>query len=270
MFPPEARVLVAVSGGKDSLGLWHLLRALDYEADGLYVGLGIGDYSDTSGNYARDFATAHGLEAARSRRARRVRVRRPRRFARGQAGAVLGVRAVEAPHLQRDRDATRLRRARDRTQPRRRGRGPVRQRAALGCGVPRPAAPCAPRRARLRAEGQAAGAVGRARARRLLRPHRHRLHRRGVPDGRGQQAPRLQGSAERARGTLAGRQELRSCHGFWEHAYDRFASDAAEERADLGTCRTCGAPTPGDLCAFCRLRARATGTPLPMLPERGA
>ena len=59
-------------------------------------------------------------------------------------------------------------------------------------------------------------------------------------------------------------------HGFWEHAYDRFASDAAEERADLGTCRTCGAPTPGDLCAFCRLRARATGTPLPMLPERGA
>jgi uncharacterized protein (TIGR00269 family) len=48
-------------------------------------------------------------------------------------------------------------------------------------------------------------------------------------------------------------------HGFWEHAYDRFASDAEEERADLGPCRSCGAPTPGDLCAFCRLQARATG-----------
>ena len=54
------RVLVAVSGGKDSLGLWQLLRELGYEADGLYVGLGIGDYSDTSGKYARDFATARG------------------------------------------------------------------------------------------------------------------------------------------------------------------------------------------------------------------
>ena len=33
MIGPGERVLVAVSGGKDSLGLWHLLRALDYEAD---------------------------------------------------------------------------------------------------------------------------------------------------------------------------------------------------------------------------------------------
>jgi len=50
-------VLVAVSGGKDSLALWDLLRALDYEADGLYVGLGIGEYSESSGTYARDFAS---------------------------------------------------------------------------------------------------------------------------------------------------------------------------------------------------------------------
>ena len=56
MIQPGERVLVAVSGGKDSLGLWHLLRALDYDVDGLYVGLGIGEYSDTSGAYARDFA----------------------------------------------------------------------------------------------------------------------------------------------------------------------------------------------------------------------
>ncbi len=50
------RVLVAVSGGKDSLGLWHLLRELGYDADGLYIGLGIGDYSDRSGAHARAFA----------------------------------------------------------------------------------------------------------------------------------------------------------------------------------------------------------------------
>src|SRR5215831_6724561 len=34
MIEPGDRVLVAVSGGKDSLGLWHLLRALGYEAEG--------------------------------------------------------------------------------------------------------------------------------------------------------------------------------------------------------------------------------------------
>lgn len=55
------RVLVAVSGGKDSLALWDLLVALGYEADGLYIGLGIGGYSDRSGEMVRSFATERGL-----------------------------------------------------------------------------------------------------------------------------------------------------------------------------------------------------------------
>jgi uncharacterized protein (TIGR00269 family) len=56
MFGPEDRVLVAVSGGKDSLALWDLLLELGYRADGLYLGLGIGDYSDRSGEHTRAFA----------------------------------------------------------------------------------------------------------------------------------------------------------------------------------------------------------------------
>jgi uncharacterized protein (TIGR00269 family) len=56
MFGHRHRVLVAVSGGKDSLALWDLLVRLGYEADGLYLGLGIGEYSDESGEYARAFA----------------------------------------------------------------------------------------------------------------------------------------------------------------------------------------------------------------------
>ena len=55
------RILVAVSGGKDSLAVWDLLIELGYQADGLYVGLGIGDYSETSGDHVRAFAAERGL-----------------------------------------------------------------------------------------------------------------------------------------------------------------------------------------------------------------
>src|SRR2546421_1389706 len=37
------RVLVAISGGKDSLALWDVLLQLEYRAGGLYLGLGIGE-----------------------------------------------------------------------------------------------------------------------------------------------------------------------------------------------------------------------------------
>ncbi|HET6811441.1 MAG TPA: ATP-binding protein [Acidimicrobiales bacterium] len=60
MIRPGDRVLVAVSGGKDSLALWDLLLDLDYDADGLYLGLGIGDYSDHSGQAAKAFAAGRG------------------------------------------------------------------------------------------------------------------------------------------------------------------------------------------------------------------
>jgi uncharacterized protein (TIGR00269 family) len=61
MFAKGDRILVAVSGGKDSLAVWDLLIELGYRADGLYVGLGIGDYSEASAVYARDFAAQRGL-----------------------------------------------------------------------------------------------------------------------------------------------------------------------------------------------------------------
>lgn len=62
MFTHEDRLLVAVSGGKDSLAVWDVLLDLGYRADGLYVGLGIGDYSETSAEYARAFADERGLK----------------------------------------------------------------------------------------------------------------------------------------------------------------------------------------------------------------
>lgn len=65
MLAPDDRVLVAVSGGKDSLALWDILLDLGYRADGLVVGLGIGQYSATSTEHARAYARrrdAHLLE----------------------------------------------------------------------------------------------------------------------------------------------------------------------------------------------------------------
>ena len=56
MFEPRDRVLVAVSGGKDSLALWDVLLELGYRTDGLYLGLGIEEYSTRSGDLVRAFA----------------------------------------------------------------------------------------------------------------------------------------------------------------------------------------------------------------------
>jgi uncharacterized protein (TIGR00269 family) len=65
MFTHEERILVAVSGGKDSLSLWDLLVRLGYQADGLYIGLGIDGgigYSAESHRLTRKFADRNGLQ----------------------------------------------------------------------------------------------------------------------------------------------------------------------------------------------------------------
>lgn len=62
MIAPRDRVLVAVSGGKDSLGLWDLLLHLGYDTTGLYLGLGIGEYSGRSGELVRAFAASRDVE----------------------------------------------------------------------------------------------------------------------------------------------------------------------------------------------------------------
>lgn len=65
MFTREERVLVAVSGGKDSLSLWDILWRLGYTADGLYIGLGIEDgshYSAESQQRAEQYAQQHHLK----------------------------------------------------------------------------------------------------------------------------------------------------------------------------------------------------------------
>jgi uncharacterized protein (TIGR00269 family) len=70
MFTHYEKVLVAVSGGKDSLALWDILIRLGYQADGLYIGLGIDGVSPSGGGFgyssesqrlAQKFADDHSL-----------------------------------------------------------------------------------------------------------------------------------------------------------------------------------------------------------------
>ncbi|HXH84857.1 MAG TPA: ATP-binding protein, partial [Candidatus Tectomicrobia bacterium] len=61
MFTREEPILVAVSGGKDSLALWDVLHADGYRTTGLYLDLGIFDYSVESRAKCEAFAAARGL-----------------------------------------------------------------------------------------------------------------------------------------------------------------------------------------------------------------
>ncbi|MFW6180811.1 MAG: ATP-binding protein [Spirochaetota bacterium] len=63
MIAPGERVLVAVSGGKDSLSLWSLLAEMGYRADGLYIDLGI----DHDGYSARSLKRAQALAGSLGR-----------------------------------------------------------------------------------------------------------------------------------------------------------------------------------------------------------
>ncbi|GAB6077099.1 TIGR00269 family protein [Desulfurobacterium crinifex] len=62
MFKKEEKILVAVSGGKDSLSLWYALHRLGYETYGFHVSLGIEgwDYSKKSLEICKKFSERIG------------------------------------------------------------------------------------------------------------------------------------------------------------------------------------------------------------------
>jgi len=62
MLARSDRILVAVSGGKDSLALWDVLLELGYDVTGLYLGLGIEAYSTRSGEASKAFAADRGAD----------------------------------------------------------------------------------------------------------------------------------------------------------------------------------------------------------------
>jgi len=61
LFKRDDKLLIAVSGGKDSLSLWDALVRLGYHVDGLHIDLGIGEYSIRSRKITEEFAVEHKL-----------------------------------------------------------------------------------------------------------------------------------------------------------------------------------------------------------------
>lgn len=62
MFTHDERILVALSGGKDSLTLMLELHALGYNVTGLHIDLGIGESSVKARAKVEGFCDRHGLE----------------------------------------------------------------------------------------------------------------------------------------------------------------------------------------------------------------
>lgn len=268
MLSPGDRVLVAVSGGKDSLALWDLLLDLGYAADGLYVGLGIDGYSEPSAGYARRFADARGAELLEvdlpadygfdvptgSRAARRAPCSAcglSKRHLFDQAALDGGYDAVATGHNLDDEAAVLfgnvLRWDREYL---------ARQRPVLPArpGFPKKVKPLV----RLGERETAAYCVLR-----------------GIPY-QVEECPMAAGNRHLGYKEALNLIEARSpgtkhdfYFGFLDRAADVLAGGDAADAGSLGACARCGAPTTGEVCAFCRLVERAGGRQRVALRRRG-
>jgi uncharacterized protein (TIGR00269 family) len=260
MVRPDDRVLVAVSGGKDSLAAWDLLLELGYQADGLYLGLGIGGYSDASGEMARSFAsernltlrevdlpTDHGFDIpSGSKAARRVPCSAcglSKRHLFDEAAREGGYDVVVTGHNLDDEAAVLF------------GNVLRWQTDYLGRQLPvLPARNGFPKKAkplvRLAERETAAYCVLR-----------------GI-DYIVEECPMAEGNKHLGYKEALNAIEVQSpgskhdfYFGFLARASERFQADAEAEQDQLASCTRCGAPTTTEVCAFCRLVERATAAP---------
>jgi uncharacterized protein (TIGR00269 family) len=258
MIEPGDRVLVAVSGGKDSLACWDILRGLGYDADGFVIGLGIGDYSDESSRYARAFADERGLTllscdlreeygfdiptaASATRRVPCSACGLSKRHLFDTAARDNGYDVVATGHNLDDEAAVLL------------GNVLRWQTEYLGRQLPvLPARNGFPRKVkplvRLSERDMAAYCV-------LA----------GI-DYIVEECPMAAGNKHLGYKEALNQIEAQSPGskldfyiGYLKRASSRFVSEAEAEQGNLAPCERCGAPTTGQLCAFCKLVERSSG-----------
>ncbi len=264
MFSYRDRLLVAVSGGKDSLALWDVLLELGYQVDGLYLGLGIGGYSTRSQRVSQDFADQRGARlhtvdleeehgytiptAARtSGRATCATCGLSKRYVFNRVALEGGYDAVLTGHNLDDEAATLL--------------GNVlrwqdgflaRQRPVLPASGTNQVRKCKPVY-RLSERETAAYCVVR-----------------GI-DYVVEECPLVEGNTgHELKATLdqleAGSPGLKAqfLFGFLDRHAESFDAPAGDAPADIGACTSCGMPTTAATCAFCRQRERIVDA-LPVL-----
>jgi uncharacterized protein (TIGR00269 family) len=263
MIEPGDRVLVAVSGGKDSLALWDLLRELGHDVDGLYLGLGIGAYSEESGRMARAYADRvggklveidipeeHGFDIpSGSKAARRVPCSAcglSKRHLFNKAAVDGGYDVVATGHNLDDEAAVLF--------------GNVLRWSTDYLGRQLPVLP---------------GEHGFARkVKPLVRLGEREMAAycvlRGI-DYIVEECPMAEGNKHLGYKEALNAIEAQSpgtkaafYFGFLDRASALFTPEAAAERADLGACASCGAPTTGEVCAFCSLTAKASRSRVPV------
>jgi tRNA-5-methyluridine54 2-sulfurtransferase len=261
MLAPHERALVAVSGGKDSLAVWDILLELGYQADGLYLGLGIGEYSDRSGEMARAFASERGLTLHEvdlpadhgfdiptgSKAARRVPCSAcglSKRHLFDDAARTGGYDVVVTGHNLDDEAAVLF------------GNVLHWQTDYLGRQLPvLPARNGFPRKVkplvRLGEREMAAYCV--------LRGIEYIVEE--CPMAAGNRHLGYKEALNAIEATSPGTKHD-FYFGFLARASDRFTPEAEEVQEQLRACERCGAPTTGEVCAFCRLVARATAVPV--------
>src|SRR5918996_2798975 len=255
MIEPGERVLVAVSGGKDSLALWDLLLELGYDAEGMTIGLGIGDYSAASTEAAVGFAERRGLElrlidlrddfdydvptaSAVTRRVPCSSCGLSKRHLIDTAALDGGYDVVATGHNLDDETAVLL--------------GNVLRWNTEYLGRQYPVLPASP------------GFVRKVKP--LVRLSEREMAAycviRGI-DYIVEECPMAEGNRHLAYKEALNTLEQHSpgakanfLFSFLERGHDRFAGDAETERADLTPCTVCGSPTTGEVCAFCRMGER--------------
>ncbi len=256
MFSYADRLLVAVSGGKDSLALWDVLLSLGYQVDGLYIGLGIGGYSARSQDVCEDFArsrdaTLHVVDLAETygyttpsgaRAAQRSTCGvcgLSKRYVFNRVAVDRGYDVVVTGHNLDDEAATLLGNV-----VRWHDEFLARQRPMLPATGPNQVKKCKPLY-RLSEREMAAYCV--------IRGIDYVVEECPLVDGNtGHELKEALNLLEKA----SPGSKAQFLFGFLDRHAEHFAAEQADEGPDLGECVRCGMPTLGETCAFCRQRDR--------------
>lgn len=251
MFEPGDRLLLGVSGGKDSLGLWDILTELGYEVDGVYLHLGIGEYSSESLKLTEEFAAARRLALRvidlpsaygfSIPQAAATQGRNPcsvcglsKRYLLNDAAA--GYDVLVMGHNLDDEAATLLGNVLNWNTEYLGRQAPV---LPAGEGLARKVKPLI----RLAERETAAYAV--------LRGIEYEIEE--CPMVAGNTVNRLKERMNVLEQQSPGVRS-RFLFGFFERGAEHFGMG---QKPELSSCQSCGSPTTGDVCAFCRVQARA-------------